>query len=485
LYSAGIEGTKTEATVEGKNYKVVWSCLLLVEMIMSNVACAAHFQTLAANVVGKTSELLRLFNSRATQLVLGAGAIHSVAQLKSINAKHLALVTQCVNMVLALLPHVRAALMAQLPGKQHTLLADLDKIKKEYIDHHDKVLSKFVSIIGGVVEHNLATRIPRTAFDERSKIPRTKDLKELSCCPFLAGVVTNTRKLHQVLIAFLPSEDLMDAFSRIFAHLDTKIPNLFITANGKERVLFSFPTSVDGKRRMILEMKATSLALNDLPNVRPWDFTAMKFLERTLEVALDEEVSNEVNTPLAKETNEDTESGKNESNEIQENGNTHLDTGNSSEEPKEIYVDMVEQEQRNEKNLNDMDKTTAVKENPLTNEEPNGIQAQNSSASMDDLGNNNETQINADGIKAIQFGSNEISSKVEGSSEAMEEVCSETLPNPLDEDAGIQAFVSGDLGKSDKEYDGPSETESDTLASSACASNEDQRDDEVGIGNLQ
>eukprot|EP00978_Attheya_sp_CCMP212_P016010 scaffold41643_cov62-Attheya_sp.AAC.3 len=59
---------------------------------MSNVACASHFQTLAMNVVDKVLELLMLFNSRATTLVLGASAIHSAARLKSINAKHLALV---------------------------------------------------------------------------------------------------------------------------------------------------------------------------------------------------------------------------------------------------------------------------------------------------------------------------------------------------------------------------------------------------------
>ena len=75
----------TDAEVEGIRYKVVWSCLLLLEMVMDDVACAAHFQTLATNVVGKVAELLRLFNTRSTHLVLGAGAIHSAARLKSIN----------------------------------------------------------------------------------------------------------------------------------------------------------------------------------------------------------------------------------------------------------------------------------------------------------------------------------------------------------------------------------------------------------------
>ena len=127
--SAGRE-KMTDAEVEGIRYKVVWSCLLLLEMVMDDVACAAHFQTLATNVVGKVAELLRLFNTRSTHLVLGAGSIHSAARLKSINAKHLAIVTQCIALVLAILPHIRAALMAQLPAKQHALLYDLDKIKR-------------------------------------------------------------------------------------------------------------------------------------------------------------------------------------------------------------------------------------------------------------------------------------------------------------------------------------------------------------------
>ena len=80
---------------------------------MTNLSAAGHFQSLATNAVTKVAELLRrLFNTRTTNLVLGAGAI-------------------CT----ALLPHIRAALMAQLPSKQHALLNDLDKIKKDYLDH--------------------------------------------------------------------------------------------------------------------------------------------------------------------------------------------------------------------------------------------------------------------------------------------------------------------------------------------------------------
>lgn len=276
---------KPTAEVEGVQYKVVWSCLLLVEMIMTNLSAAGHFQSLATNAVTKVAELLRLFNARTTNLVLGAGAIHSAARLKSINAKHLSMVTQCLGMTTSLLPHIRAALMAQLPSKQHALLNDLDKIKKDYMDHNEKVLNKFVTIIGGIVEHGLAPRIANTDFDARAK-DLTSDSDEIVCCVFLDGISSNARKMHQVLSAMLPPDHLQDAFSRIFAYVDQKVPTLLIaatTATQSNAPAFRFPTTDDGKRRLIMEVQAMTTDLNNLEGVLPWDFTCTNFLERKMD----------------------------------------------------------------------------------------------------------------------------------------------------------------------------------------------------------
>jgi hypothetical protein len=293
---------KPIAMVEGVNYKVVWSCLLLVETIMTNLSAAAHFQSLAPNAVTKVVELLRLFNTRTTNLVLGAGAIHSTAKLKSINAKHLSYVTQCLGMIMALLPHIRAALMAQLPSKQHSLLGDLDKIRKEYQEHNEMVLNKFVSIIGGIVEHGLAPRIANTNFDARAKDIPFGNESDIQCCVFLEGITNSTMKLHQVLSSLLPPDHLQDVFSRIFAYLDQTIPALFVTAStttGQSNnivhgtttstsslPIFQFPSTDDGKRRMVLEVTHTTESLNALVGVHPWDFTAMNVLERKMDYRL-------------------------------------------------------------------------------------------------------------------------------------------------------------------------------------------------------
>ena len=296
----------TDAEVEGNRYKVVWSCLLLLEMVMDDVACAAHFQTLATNVVGKVAELFRFFNTRSTQLVLGAGAIHSAARLKSINAKHLSIVTQCIALALAILPHIRAALMAQLPAKQHALLSDLDKIKLDYSDHSEKILAKLVSIIGGIVEHSLAAKIPQTNFDKLAGTASSSSVENdiLEPTPFIDSVLTNTKKMHQVLNVMLPPDLLRDVFSQIFAYLDQKVPSLYknfaavrIDPNDPNKTRFSMPTTEYGKRRMVSEVDHMTKTLNCLDGVQPWHFTATKVLERELDIEEEEPEENYPSSP--------------------------------------------------------------------------------------------------------------------------------------------------------------------------------------------
>ena len=289
-----LEKKQQEVEVNGVRYKVVWSCLLLVEMVIGNLSAAAHFSGSTLTIVAKVADLLRLFNSRTTQLVLGAKAIHSAARLKSINAKHLSLVTQCLGMVISILPNIRASLMAQLPAKQHRLLNDIDQIKKEYGEHNEKVLNKFVTIIGGIIEHHLAPKLNGTDFDRRARDNNTEEDGSVVCCVFLEGISSNTRKMHHVLYSLLPPEHLQDVFSRIFAYVDNKIPALFSSAsrrtqpqtdNSTPKPLagFEYPRTDEGKQRMLLEAEAMTQKLNALDGVQPWEFTLVNVLERSLE----------------------------------------------------------------------------------------------------------------------------------------------------------------------------------------------------------
>jgi vacuolar protein sorting-associated protein 54 len=151
--SGGADAEK-HAVVDGQPFGVVWSCLLLMDIVIQYLACATHFPTLAKDVLSRLVDIFLLFNSRTKELVLGAGAMQG-AQLKRITAGHLALCSRCLSLVVVELPYVRAALAIHLSTKQHVALGELDKVMQEFQDHNEKIFAKFIGMVGDVLERGM------------------------------------------------------------------------------------------------------------------------------------------------------------------------------------------------------------------------------------------------------------------------------------------------------------------------------------------
>jgi vacuolar protein sorting-associated protein 54 len=141
------------AIVDGQPYSVVWSCLLLVDIIVEYITVATFFPTLAKDVLMRLVDIIMLFNSRTRDLVLQAGAMHC-AGLKRITANHLAISSRCLSLVAVELPHVRAALAIHLSTKQHVALSELDKVQQELLDHNDKIFGKFIKMVEDVMDRH-------------------------------------------------------------------------------------------------------------------------------------------------------------------------------------------------------------------------------------------------------------------------------------------------------------------------------------------
>lgn len=120
----------------------LWLCTKVESLIYLN----AYYIYFTFSTPIHTFNISQIFNT------FKSGAIQSAARLKSISAKHLAITAQSLGLILALLPHVRAALLAQLNPKHHVLLTELDRVSHEYIDHHGLLVAKFVSIVGDAVD---------------------------------------------------------------------------------------------------------------------------------------------------------------------------------------------------------------------------------------------------------------------------------------------------------------------------------------------
>ena len=77
-----------------------------------------------------------------------AGAMRpESAGLKSITFKHLALASQSLGLMLALMPHLKAVLGAYVPDAQRALLAEADSALADYERHQQELFNKFVSIL--------------------------------------------------------------------------------------------------------------------------------------------------------------------------------------------------------------------------------------------------------------------------------------------------------------------------------------------------
>ncbi|EGZ23595.1 hypothetical protein PHYSODRAFT_295925 [Phytophthora sojae] len=217
----------------GKSFRVVWSVLLMLEIVMNYMSCAANFPVLATDVLQRSIEIFRLFNSRTTQLVLGAGAMQ-IARLKSISARHLALASQSLELSMTLIPHIKAALAAHFTDRQKLLLDEFDRVLRDYAEHNEKIFSKFTSIVEDQIMkrflENVATEVD---YDSASLAVPSNPMR---------GITQSTLKLHAVLHPVLSPPQMKDVMSRVFDMFTQKLPECFKlvqprTAAGKKRVV--------------------------------------------------------------------------------------------------------------------------------------------------------------------------------------------------------------------------------------------------------
>ncbi|XP_075352935.1 vacuolar protein sorting-associated protein 54 isoform X2 [Mycteria americana] len=115
--------------VEGQKYATVGTVLLLIRIILEYCQCVDNIPSITTDMLTRLSDLLKYFNSRSCQLVLGAGALQVVG-LKTITTKNLALSSRCLQLIVHYIPIIRAHFEARLQPKQFSMLRHFDHITK-------------------------------------------------------------------------------------------------------------------------------------------------------------------------------------------------------------------------------------------------------------------------------------------------------------------------------------------------------------------
>ncbi|KAI9320624.1 Vps54-like protein-domain-containing protein [Dichotomocladium elegans] len=218
--------------IHGVSYFVVGCSLLIIKMFEDYLRCIANLEGMTTDIMQKLIELLKMFNSRVCQVILGAGAMKS-AGLKNISAKHLALASQSIGIMIALIPSLKEWVGRHMPAKQSILLGEFDRILKDYKDHQSEIHAKLVAIMNErfLVHMKAMQAIQWDQPVESEKSPNA----------YMETLVKETMTLHKVLNKYLPFNDLQKIMTEVFTSFATQLTReinqvSIHTEAGKERI---------------------------------------------------------------------------------------------------------------------------------------------------------------------------------------------------------------------------------------------------------
>ncbi|KAF2153352.1 Vps54-domain-containing protein [Myriangium duriaei CBS 260.36] len=169
-----------------------------------------EFLTLIASVPGVSAtavpalmEVLRTFNSRSSQLILGAGATR-VSGLKNITTKHLALSSQALSFVIALMPYMREAVRRHVGGRTE-ILGEFDRTKRLFQDHQMGIHDKLVEIMTARARAHLSA-MKKIEFDKADTDGPS---------PYMETLTKETGTLYRVLNRHLQEGDVVGIMMQI------------------------------------------------------------------------------------------------------------------------------------------------------------------------------------------------------------------------------------------------------------------------------
>uniref|UniRef100_F6VGS3 Vacuolar protein sorting-associated protein 54 n=3 Tax=Monodelphis domestica TaxID=13616 RepID=F6VGS3_MONDO len=205
--------------VEGQPYAVVGTVLLLIRIILEYCQCVDNIPSVTTDMLTRLSDLLKYFNSRSCQLVLGAGALQVVG-LKTITTKNLALSSRCLQLIVHYIPVIRAHFEARLQPKQYSMLRHFDHITKDYHDHIAEISAKLVAIMDSLFDKLLSK------YEVKAPVPST--------C--FRNICKQMAKMHEAIYELLPEEQTQMLFLRINAsykiHMKRQLSRLNVVNDG-------------------------------------------------------------------------------------------------------------------------------------------------------------------------------------------------------------------------------------------------------------
>lgn len=219
------------ASIDEQKYILPQSALTVLRGINEFEQIITGIPSMTQEITTSLLEYLRLFNSRSSQLILGAGATRS-AGLKNITTKHLAIASQALSLVIALVPYIREFVRRHQTNPQ-ALMIEFDKVKRLYQEHQSGINDKLVDIMSSRAATHVAAM---------KKVDWDAPSTNTGVSPYMETLVKETTTLHKVLSKHLPDatvnsimepvfQSYREQWHKAFREVDVK------TSTGKDRIL--------------------------------------------------------------------------------------------------------------------------------------------------------------------------------------------------------------------------------------------------------
>ncbi|KAF9651471.1 Vps54-domain-containing protein [Thelephora ganbajun] len=235
--------------VEGVSYFAVSATLETLVLLLDYFKIIVNLSMLTTDTMSRIIEFLKAFNSRTCQVVLGAGAMRS-AGLKVITAKHLALASQSLSIVIALVPYVRETLRRHLSLQQAVMLTDFDRLKRDYQEHQNEIHAKLIAIMGD----RLAIHINSLQSIDWDTLPTNPGINN-----YMEVLVKETVTLYKLLSRYLSVSVVEYVMSQVLAAINHNLQ--------EEYTAIRLPNQ-GAKDRLLADAKFLHEKLSALKNIQ-------------------------------------------------------------------------------------------------------------------------------------------------------------------------------------------------------------------------
>uniref|UniRef100_V5EJY0 Vacuolar protein sorting-associated protein 54 n=1 Tax=Kalmanozyma brasiliensis (strain GHG001) TaxID=1365824 RepID=V5EJY0_KALBG len=214
--------------IEDRPYFVVQASLDVLALLVDYLKVIINLPLLTTEAMARVVEFLKQFNSRTCQVVLGAGAMRS-AGLKNITAKHLALASQSLSVMISLIPYIRETVRRHLSPKQAVMLTEFDKLRRDFQEHQYEIHAKLVAIMSDrlTVHCRTLSGIDWNADKSAAEGQENADSKDIEPNKYAVDLVKETATLHKVLSKYLQGVVVEHVIGQVLRAIDDRIAQEF------------------------------------------------------------------------------------------------------------------------------------------------------------------------------------------------------------------------------------------------------------------